>query len=131
MSMVGCGGNTPHPAENLPTTVSETKITETPLEIIPPMTVVEPTEKEKEPVPTESKEQTTEPEPTEKPAPFDIDHWIAYARSYAESKGPVLSDTVVYCWDNPIRAGTHCICLDRDIQSRLNRYARDEEITDV
>ena len=73
----------------------------------------------------------TEPEPTEKPAPFDIDHWIAYARSYAESKGLVLSDTAVDCWDNPIRAGTHCIYLERDIQSRLDRYAKDGDITDV
>ena len=51
--------------------------------------------------------------------------------SYAESKGLVLSDTAVDCWDNPIRAGTHCIYLERDIQSRLNRYAKDEDITDV
>ena len=75
--------------------------------------------------------KVTEPEPTEKPTPFDIDHWIAYAMSYAESKGLVLSDTAVDCWDNPIRAGAHCIYLERDIQSRLNRYAKDEDITDV
>ncbi len=203
LSMVGCGSNTaPPPTGSPPTTVSETGISETPLETTPPVTAVEPTEKEKEPVPTESKEQTTEPtvvttEPTtttqpteettttststakenvtpqitetapstipqlaesettatalpkeepkaeiespkvtepehkEKPAPFDIDHWIAYAMSYAESKGLVLSDTAVDCWDNPIRAGEHCIYLERDIQSRLNRYAKDEDITDV
>jgi len=71
------------------------------------------------------------PEPTEKAASFDIDHWIACAMSYAESKGLVLSDTAVDCWDNPIRAGAHCIYLERDIQSRLNRYAKDEDITDV
>ena len=51
--------------------------------------------------------------------------------SYAESKGLVLSDTAVDCWDNPIRAGTHCIYLERDIQIRLERYAKDEDITDV
>ena len=73
----------------------------------------------------------TEPEPTEKPAPFDINHWIAYARSYAVNKGLILSDTAVDCWDNPIRAGTHCIYLERDIQSRLDRYAKDGDITDV
>ena len=184
---VGCGGNTAPPStESPPTTVSETQKTET-----PPVTAVEPTEKGKEPVPTESKEQATEPtvtatepteetkpiepvkttvintvkekvdpqitesktaeteppkdepkaetespkvtepEPTKKPAPFDIDHWIAYARSYAESKGLVLSDTAVDFWDNPIRAGAHCIYFERDIQSRLNRYAKDEDITDV
>ena len=37
----------------------------------------------------------------------------------------------VDCWDNPIRAGAHCIYLERDIQSRLDRYAKDEDITDV
>lgn len=202
LSMVGCGGNTaPPPAESPPTTVSETVITETPLKTTPPVTAVEPTEKEKEPVLTESKDQATEPtvtttepttiqpteiatttvtstaeekvtplieetaentipqltesetseteppkdepksetespkltepEPTEKPAPFDINHWIAYARSYAVNKGLILSDTAVDCWDNPICADTHSIYLERDIQSRLNRYAKDEDITDV
>ena len=200
LSMAGCGINTAlPPTESPPTTVSETVITETPLETTPPVTAVEPTEKD--PVTTEREEQVTEPtvvatepttiQPTEettttatstieetstppivetvpstalqlteketteaeppkdelkaetesskvtepehkgKPAPFDIDHWIAYAMSYAESKGLVLSDTAVDCWDNPIRAGEHCIYLERDIQSRLNRYAKDEDITDV
>ena len=91
---------------------------------------------ETEPPKDEPKSETefpkvTEPEPTEMPAPFDIDHWIAYARSYAESKGLMLRDTAVDCWDNPIRAGAYCIYLERDIQSRLNRYARDGDITDV
>ena len=94
VSMVGCGGNTaPPPTESPTTTVSETVITEPPLETIPPVTAVEPTGKD--PVTTEREEQVTEPEPTEKPAPFDIDNWIAYARSYAENKGLVLSDTAV------------------------------------
>ncbi len=203
VGMVGCGGNTaPPPTESPPTMASETVITETLTETTPPVTAVEPTEKEKEPVPTESKDQTTEPtatatepattagtteeaktavtstteekvtspiaetvpitpqlteskptatelpkvteppteteppkvaepEPTEKSTPFDIGHWIAYARSYAESKGLVLNDTAVDCWDNPIRAGAHCIYLERDIQSRLDRYAKDKDITDV
>lgn len=57
VSMVGCGGNTaPLPTESPPTTVSETAIMK-----IPPVTAVEPTEKEKEPTPAESKEQATEP----------------------------------------------------------------------
>ena len=199
--MVGCGSNTaPPPTENSPIPVSETITTEIPLETTPPVTAVEPTEKEKESVTTENEDQVTEPtgvateptttrpteetttttsavgekstspieetvpstapqltesetmeteppkdepkaeteppkvtepEHTEKPAPFDIDHWIAYAMSYAESKGLVLSDTAVDCWDNPIRAGAHCIYLERGIQSRLNRYAKDEDITDV
>lgn len=62
---------------------------------------------------------------------FDIDYWIDYAKSYAQSKGLVLDAAAVDCWDNPIRAGSHCIYLDRDIQNRLNRYANDEDITDV
>ena len=62
VSMVGCGGNTaPPPTESPPTTVSETIKTETPVEITPPITAVEPTEKEKEPVSTESADQATEP----------------------------------------------------------------------
>jgi len=53
VSMVGCGGNTAQPpTESPPTTVLETIITETPAEITPPVTAVEATEKEKEPVPT-------------------------------------------------------------------------------
>ena len=33
--------------------------------------------------------------------------------------------------DNPITAGAHCIYLERDICSRLDRYNRDDDITDV
>ena len=81
VSMVGCGGNTaPPPTESPPTTVSETIITETPTETIPPVTAVEPTEKEKESTPTECKDQATAPtttateppttaKPTEEPKP--------------------------------------------------------------
>ena len=65
VSMVGCGGNTtPPPTESPQTTVSETIITETPTETTPPVTAVEPTEKEKEPASTESKAQATEPTTT-------------------------------------------------------------------
>ena len=60
--MVGCGGNIASPpAENPPTTVSETIITETNIETTPPVTAVKPTEKEKEPIPTESAVQATKP----------------------------------------------------------------------
>lgn len=85
-----------------------------------------------------------EPEPTPTPAPpaetpppasaestFSIDHWISYAQNYARDAGLNLDATAVDCWDNPITAGAHCTCLERDIQSRLNRYAGDESITDV
>ena len=77
ISMVGCGGNTaPLPTESPPTIASETVITETPTETTPPVTAVEPTEKEKEPTPTENKAQATEPtvtatEPTTTAKPND------------------------------------------------------------
>ena len=81
IGMVGCGGNTaPPPTESPPTMASETIKTETPTETTPPITAVEPTEKEKEPVLTESKTHATEPtttataptttaKPTEDPKP--------------------------------------------------------------
>ena len=62
VSMVGCGSDTaPPPTESLPTTVSETTITEVTTETTPPITAVEPTEREKEPISTESVDQATEP----------------------------------------------------------------------
>ena len=65
ISMVGCGGNTAQPStESPPTIASETVITETPTETTPPVRAVEPTEKEKDPLPTENKEQATEPTTT-------------------------------------------------------------------
>lgn len=70
--------------------------------------------------------------PVETPPPaFSIDHWIAYAQSCARSAGLGLDPTATACWDNPITAGAHCVYLERDIQSRLNRYGRDESITAV
>ena len=88
----------------------------------------EPPEEPTETQPQESKPPDEE-EPTE-PA-FDIQTWIDYAKAYAESVGLRLESSAVDCWDNPISVGTHCSYLERDIQSRLNRYARDEDITDV
>lgn len=94
---------------------------------------------EPEPVPTPT--PPAESEPTVEPAPpvdgepsepaFSIDHWISYAQEYAETVGLNLDSTAVDCWDNPITAGAHCTCLERDIQSRLNRYAKDKTILDV
>ena len=191
ISMVGCGGNTaPPPTESPQTTVSKTVITET-----PPVTMVEPTEKEKEPVLTERNAQVIDPtttsttatvEPTEETKPtettkttvanmseekvvsqaeeivtsitsqhteyettvneltketvpeleslhpeFDIQYWISFAKESAVSIGLSLDSAAIDCWDNPIRAGAHCIYIERDIQNRLNRYAKDEDITDV
>jgi len=80
----------------------------------------------------ETTPQPTEPqqeEPTE-PA-FDITCWISFAKSYAESVGLTLNSEAIYCWDNPIAAGTNCKYTERDIKGYLNRYAKDPDITDV
>ena len=96
-----------------------------------------PTEPSKptEPAPQEPEPISTEPEPTQPSQPsqpeFDVNYWVSYAQSYAQSVGLRLESSAVDCWDNPIGAGAHCIYLERDIQSCLNRYARDEDITDV
>lgn len=93
----------------------------------PPVLPEEPEEtespKEEPSVPT-----ITEPEP--EPA-FDIDYWISYAKSTAVSLGPTLDSSATDCWDNPISAEQGCIYLERDINSRLKRYAEDKSITDV
>ena len=74
----------------------------------------------------------TEPEPTPKPEPtFDIDCRISYATSTAVSLGLTLENSATECWDNPITADQGCIYLERDINSRLKRYAEDESITDI
>ena len=76
--------------------------------------------------------QETEPSAAEEPAEpeFNIQTWIDYAKAYAESVGLRPESSAVDCWDTPISAGAHCN-PERDIQSRLNRYSRDEDITDV
>ena len=74
----------------------------------------------------------TEPEPTSEPEPtFDIEHWISYAKSTAVSLGLTLDSSATDCWDNPISAEQGCIYLERDINSRLKRYAEDKSSTDV
>ena len=110
------------PAETQPIEQSQENIPET---TTPTDNKTEPTE---EPA---TEPETQAPETTEPPQAFDIDYWIGFAKNYAQSKGLVLDAAAVDCWDNPIRAGSHCIYLERDIQSRLNRYANDEDITDV
>ena len=91
-----------------------------------------PTEKE-QPTPPATEESTPPEPPKEEPTEpvFDISYWISFAKSYAESVGLTLNSEAVYCWDNPIDADAGCIYLERDIQSRLNRYAADTDITDV
>lgn len=89
------------------------------------------------PIPTPEPPSPT-PEPVEPtPAPvveepsFDISYWVGYAQTYATGLGLTLESSAVDCWDNPIPAGAHCNNIDGDIQSRLNRYANDPDITDV
>lgn len=91
-----------------------------------------------QPTPPPAKEppkvkQPQETSPPEEPAvpDFNIHTWIDYAKNYAASVGLRLESSAVDCWDNPITAGAYSTCLDRDIESRLNRYSRDEDITDV
>lgn len=78
-------------------------------------------------------EQPQETSPPEEPAvpDFNIQTWIDYAKTYAISVGLRLESSAVDCWDNPITAGAYSACGNRDIESRLNRYSRDEDITDV
>jgi len=108
---------------------------ETPLTVSSPTETEPPKAPEPEPSTAPAEIQPQEPEmpATEEPAEpaFDIQAWIDYAKTYAESVGLRLESSAVDCWDNPISAGAHCSYLERDIQSRLNRYARDEDITDV
>lgn len=103
----------PVPEETVPTTTKPPVVEDEKPTTPPPTEIVEP-------------EETKPTEPA-----FDINYWIDYAKSYAQSKGLILSEAAIDCWDNPIGAGAHCIYLERDIQSRLNRYAKDEDITDV
>ena len=109
--------------EEMPPTVSS------PTETTPPK-ASEPKPPEE---PTETQPQEPEPPAAEEPTEpaFDIQTWIDYAKDYAESVGLRLESSAVDCWDNPIDADADCIYLERDICSRLNRYAADETITDV
>ena len=75
--------------------------------------------------------QGTVPEPETIQPKFDIQYWITFAKEYAISIGLSLDSAAIDCWDNPIGAKNRCIYLERDIKSRLNRYAKDEDITDV
>lgn len=115
---------------------------EEPKETVPPATT-EPAEEAENTSPTEPPAQATSPpeeettvpsQPVEETQPepeFEISYWISFAKSYAQSKGLNLDAAAVDCWDNPITAGAHCIYLERDITNRLNRYSKDEDITDV
>ena len=108
---------------------------ETPPAVSSPTETTPPKSSEPEPSTELAETQPQEPElPDEKepaePA-FDIQTWIDYAKAYAESVGLRLESSAVDCWDNPIDANADRIYLERDIGSRLNRYAADETITEV
>ena len=107
--------------EETPPTVSSPTETTQPKASVPPA------------APTETQPQEPEPPAAEGPAEpaFDIQTWIDYAKAYAESVGLRLESSAVDCWDTPIEADADCIYLERDICSRLNRYAADETITDI
>lgn len=122
----------PEPVETKPEVSTPAK-EETPPTVSSPTETTQPKASVPPAAPTETQPQEPEPPAAEGPAEpaFDIQTWIDYAKAYAESVGLRLESSAVDCWDNPISAGTHCSYLGRDIQSRLNRYARDEDITDV
>ena len=104
----------------------------TPEEAKQPPVLPEKPEKAESPKEEPSVPAITEPETAPKPEPtFDIDCWISYAKSTAVSLGLTLDSSATDCWDNPIIAKPTCIYLERDISSRLNRYAKDEEVTAV
>lgn len=115
---------TTQPSQTAQPTQESAPSAEQPKSEVPPEPPVQETELQPESPTTE--EQTNAP--VEEPA-FDISYWVQYARSYAVSVGLQLHEEAIYCWDTPISANAKCIYLERDIQSRLNRYAGDEEIT--
>ena len=124
----------PEPVETKPEVSTPAK-EETPPTVSSPTETTPPKASEPEP-PTEP--MATQPQEPESPAEeeptdpaFDIQTWVDYAKAYAESVGLQLESSAVDCWDNPIDADADCIYLERDICSRLNRYAADETITDV
>lgn len=106
------------------TMVVTVKATPTPVATPTPTPTPEP------PAPTPIPPAPT-PEPVIEEPSFDIGYWIGYAQSYAQGLGLRLESGAVDCWDNLIGAGPHSTCLERDIASRLNRYANDQDITDV
>ena len=97
-----------------------------------PTPAQQPTPPPAEETPKVEQPQETTPAPEEPAVPeFNIQTWIDYAKTYAVSVGLRLESSAVDCWDNPITAGAYSTCLERDITGRLDRYSRDEDITDV
>jgi len=107
------------------------KATPTPPPAATPAPTPAPTPEPPAPTPAPAEPTPAPAEPVIEEPAFDIDYWIGYAQSYAQGLGLRLESSAVDCWDNPIGAGPHSTCLERDISSRLNRYANDPDITDV
>lgn len=124
----------PEPVETKPEVSTPAK-EETPPTVSSPTETTPPKASEPEPPTEPMATQPQEPEPPAAEEPtepeFDIQTWIDYAKAYAESVGLRLENSAMDCWDNPIDADADRIYLERDIRSRLNRYAADETITDV
>ena len=123
-----------------PETTAVTTV-EAPVEPINRETTAEPPTTQKTPIGTAKEDKPTElsetvetpPESVTEPpkAEFDVNYWISFAGSYALQIGLEIDETAVDCWDNPTIANADCIYLERDLKSRLNRYASDGDITAV
>ena len=121
---------TPEPPASEPDVYLKVTVKATPTP--PPAATPAPTPEPPAPTPEPPAPTPTPMEPTPEPVPsFDIGYWIGYAQSCAQGLGLRLESSAVDCWDNPIGAGPHSTCLERDIASRLSRYANDPDITDV
>lgn len=120
------------PKQDISTPKPQSKVqaTATPAPTPVPTPIPTPVPTPELPTPTPAPLEPT-PEPVVEEPSFDIGYWVGYAQSYATGFGLTLESSAVDCWDNPIPAGAYCNNIDGDIQSRLNRYANDPDITDV
>lgn len=120
------------PEQNATPEITTETITETTAE--PPTMPKTPAEAVEAENPTELPETVeTPPESVTEPpkAEFDVNYWLSFAKSYALQIGLEIDPTAVDCWDNPTIANADCIYLERDLKSRLNRYASDGDISAV
>lgn len=74
---------------------------------------------------------TTQKTTTTTEKSFNVNYWVSYAKDYARSVSLEVNSAASDCWDNPISANSKCVNLKRDIQSRINRYSKDEDITQI
>ena len=95
----------------------------------PPVIPAQPPESDI-PLPT-PEQMITEEKSTENRTEFDISYWISYAKNYAQSIGLQFDETATACWDNPISANLNRQGIQKDIESRLNRYKNIEGFTAV